>query len=89
MQASDLEKKEPMERIALCSWRAHVYDVASAFDAIINPMAFEGAMRQLKPEHTEEPMPYIDTMYMSLGQMRGMRELGVTSSMGFARATKG
>ena len=44
VKASDLYKKEPMERIALCSWRAHVCDVASAFDAaIINPMAFEGA----------------------------------------------
>ena len=37
MKAPDLEKNNPMERLALCSWRAHVYDVASAFDAIITP----------------------------------------------------
>ena len=73
VMATDLEQKEPVERVALCGWRAHVYDVASAFDAIINPTAFEGAMRQLKPEHTEELMPYIDTMYMSLGRPRGLR----------------
>ena len=62
VKATDLEKKDPMEKAALCAWRAHVYDVASAFDPIINPTVFEGAMRQLKPEHTEELMPYIDQM---------------------------
>ena len=88
MKAPDLEKKNPMERFALCSWRAHAYDVASAFDAIINPTAFEGAMRQLRPEHTEELMPYIDMMYMSLGQSRGTRELECDQLYGLARATR-
>ena len=89
VKASDLEKKEPMARIALCSWRAHVYDVASAFDAIVNPTAFEGGMRQLMPEHTEELMPYIDTMYMSLGQPRGMRELECDQLYGLCTSYQG
>ena len=89
VKASDLDKKEPMERIALCSWRAHVYDVASAFDAIINTTAFEGAMRQLRPEHTEELMPYIDTMYMSLGQPRGTRELECDQLHGLCTSYQG
>ena len=89
VKAPDLAKKEPMEKAALCAWRAHVYDVASAFDAIINPTAFEGAMRQLKPEHTEELMPYIDLMYMSLGQPRGLCVLECDQLYGLCTSYQG
>ena len=89
VKATDLEKKDPVERMALCAWRAHVYDVASAFDAIINSTVFEGAMRQLKPEHTEELMPYIDTMCMSLGQPRGQRELECDQLYGLCTSYQG
>ena len=89
LKAPDLEDKNPMERLALSSWRAHVYDVASAFDAIINPTVFERAMRQLKPEHTEELMPHIDNMYMSLGQPRGSRELECEELYGLCTSYQG
>ena len=89
VKATDLEQKEPMEKAALCAWRAHVYDVASAFDAIINSTVFEGAMRQLKPEHTEELMPYIDQMYMSLGQPCGTRVLECDQLYGLCTSYQG
>ena len=47
VKAPDLANKEPTEKAALCAWRAHVYDVASAFDAIINSTVFEGAMHEV------------------------------------------
>ena len=75
IKSKDLDGRHPVERLMLSSWRGLVYDMASTFDAIINPRLFEGAMRQLRPEHTEELMPYIDSMYMALGQPRGSREL--------------
>ena len=89
VKATDLEQKDPVEKAALCAWRAHVYDVASAFDAIINSTVFEGAMRQLKPEHTEELMPYIDQMYMSLGQPRGSRVLECDQLYGLCTSYQG
>ena len=54
-------------KAALCAWRAHVYDVASAFDAIVNPTAFEGALRQSgasrpDPSETEGPIPRMWTI---------------------------
>ena len=75
IKSKDLDGRHSVERLMLSSWRGLVYDMASTFDAIINPRIFVGAMRQLRPEHTEELMPYIDHMYMALGQPCGSREL--------------
>ena len=46
-------------------------------------------MRQLKPEHTEELMPYIDEMYTCLGRPRGTRGLEVEELYGLCTQYQG